>query len=218
MANSLALSLIRLNKIDLSWLSVLFNICQQFVCKNDKCIPFWWKCDTEDDCGDRSDEPADCREWWRFLRSTRGHFYQHYKSSVINHACVCVCVHQLSLNADLVSSSVALASAQTQHTSVMETTTARTTRMRPTVVHFTLKICMTALGDKHTVSVKCCSCIYASVFFLQISMCVCPVSLNAQIPVDVFQEYSAVTVRTTVARERMRKTAVRIVSLLIYIS
>ncbi|XP_039721687.1 prolow-density lipoprotein receptor-related protein 1 isoform X1 [Pteropus medius] len=32
----------------------------QFVCKNDKCIPFWWKCDTEDDCGDHSDEPPDC--------------------------------------------------------------------------------------------------------------------------------------------------------------
>lgn len=36
----------------------------QFVCKNDKCIPFWWKCDTEDDCGDRSDEPEDCRKSW----------------------------------------------------------------------------------------------------------------------------------------------------------
>ncbi|KAM4582658.1 low-density lipoprotein receptor-related protein 1-like isoform 1-T1 [Fundulus diaphanus] len=35
----------------------------QFVCKNDKCIPFWWKCDTEDDCGDRSDEPGDCPDF-----------------------------------------------------------------------------------------------------------------------------------------------------------
>ncbi|XP_060532386.1 sortilin-related receptor-like isoform X2 [Cylas formicarius] len=38
------------------------NTCQDwmFKCQNDRCIPFWWRCDEVDDCGDNSDE-SDCQ-------------------------------------------------------------------------------------------------------------------------------------------------------------
>lgn len=32
----------------------------QFTCNNKRCIPYVWHCDNDDDCGDLSDEPADC--------------------------------------------------------------------------------------------------------------------------------------------------------------
>lgn len=34
------------------------NICSDwmFMCTNKKCVPYWWKCDSVDDCGDNSDE------------------------------------------------------------------------------------------------------------------------------------------------------------------
>jgi low-density lipoprotein receptor-related protein 1 (alpha-2-macroglobulin receptor) len=36
----------------------------EFACASTyKCIPFWWQCDGQDDCGDRSDEPSTCRPY-----------------------------------------------------------------------------------------------------------------------------------------------------------
>jgi len=33
----------------------------QFQCANKKCIPYVWKCDHDNDCGDNSDEPENCK-------------------------------------------------------------------------------------------------------------------------------------------------------------
>lgn len=38
----------------------------QFACADqEKCIPLSWRCDTEADCADGSDEPMDCRKLYR---------------------------------------------------------------------------------------------------------------------------------------------------------
>ena len=32
----------------------------QFKCNNSRCVPYVWRCDNDNDCGDGSDEPSDC--------------------------------------------------------------------------------------------------------------------------------------------------------------
>lgn len=41
---------------------VLARTCppNQYSCASGRCIPLSWTCDLDDDCGDRSDEPASC--------------------------------------------------------------------------------------------------------------------------------------------------------------
>ena len=36
----------------------------EFLCqKTYKCIPFWWRCDGQNDCGDNADEPSTCKKY-----------------------------------------------------------------------------------------------------------------------------------------------------------
>lgn len=49
----------------------------QFQCKNGRCIPRVWRCDTEDDCYDNSDEGADCPK--RKCRPGKNHSYLELK-------------------------------------------------------------------------------------------------------------------------------------------
>ncbi|XP_012944048.1 low-density lipoprotein receptor-related protein 1 [Aplysia californica] len=48
------------------------NSCPEsmFNCTNGKCVPYVWKCDNDNDCGDNSDEPADCKS----VTCKEGHF------------------------------------------------------------------------------------------------------------------------------------------------
>lgn len=67
-----------------------------FLCNNKKCVPYWWKCDSVDDCGDDSDEigcsnpdtlePATSTEQPRVCRQ---HQFQCYNGECIENAWVC---------------------------------------------------------------------------------------------------------------------------------
>lgn len=73
-----------------------------FLCQNKKCVPYWWKCDSVDDCGDNSDEigchseadgitdstlaPIHTTEQSRICRE---HQFQCYNGDCIENAWVC---------------------------------------------------------------------------------------------------------------------------------
>lgn len=123
----------------------------------------------------------------------------------------CVLSLQLTSSADRASSSVAQESAPTRPTSVMETTTARTTPTRPIAVHTHTPAVFVRLrfNTPHPPNLL-------FLFVLdQTFMCACQVSLNVPTPVAASLASSVAMDRTTVERERTRKTAVSTVVLLV---
>ncbi|XP_055918086.1 low-density lipoprotein receptor-related protein 1 isoform X3 [Eupeodes corollae] len=67
-----------------------------FQCVNTyKCIPFYWKCDTQDDCGDGSDEPESCPDF----HCEPGQ-YQCFNNKCIHPSAICDGQNQCGDNSD----------------------------------------------------------------------------------------------------------------------
>lgn len=63
----------------------------EFECTNTrKCVPFYWICDTQDDCGDNSDEPATCRDF----KCDPGQFQCKNSSNCLNPVKICDGINQ----------------------------------------------------------------------------------------------------------------------------
>lgn len=62
---------------------------EEFRCTNHKCIPKAWKCDNDDDCGDKSDEPPECaniecrKGWTRCATSYRFIILSHLETFTV---------------------------------------------------------------------------------------------------------------------------------------
>ncbi|XP_034183961.1 sortilin-related receptor [Osmia lignaria lignaria] len=64
-----------------------------FMCNNKKCVPYWWKCDTVDDCGDDSDEIGcgndEVDEWTAlYIPTEQAKVCQEHEFQCLNGKCI----------------------------------------------------------------------------------------------------------------------------------
>ncbi|CAK9806758.1 Sortilin-related receptor [Anthophora plagiata] len=63
-----------------------------FVCNNKKCVPYWWKCDSVNDCGDDSDEMGcgndDTDEWTMVYTTEQTKVCREHQFQCLNGACI----------------------------------------------------------------------------------------------------------------------------------